>query len=85
MGMTWMWWWNVQDRTVVGTGSEVSGPGAEFLRKPYPPDRLPPRRGGRSSPYTYVASAADRVSGRIHAALAGSGAAHEEGTSHAQR
>ncbi len=27
MGMTWMWWWNVQDRTVVGTGSEVSGPG----------------------------------------------------------
>ena len=32
-----------------------------------------------------VADAADRVSGRIHAALAGSGAAHEGGTSHAQR
>ena len=32
-----------------------------------------------------VADAADRVSGRIHAALAGSGAAHERGTSHAQR
>ena len=27
MSMTWMWWWNVQDGTVVGTGSEVSGPG----------------------------------------------------------
>ena len=27
MSMTWMWWWNVRDRTVVGTGSEVSGPG----------------------------------------------------------
>ena len=32
-----------------------------------------------------VADAADRVPGRIHAALAGRGAAHEGGTSHAQR
>ena len=27
MSMTRMWWWNVRDRTVVGTGSEGRGPG----------------------------------------------------------
>ena len=32
-----------------------------------------------------VADAADRVSGRIHAALAGSDAGQERGTSHAHR
>ena len=30
MSMTWVWWWNVQDRTVVGTGSEGRGPGERW-------------------------------------------------------
>ncbi len=37
-------------------------------RQPSPPDRLPPRRGGRFSPYTYAASAAARPVGLVRLA-----------------
>ena len=35
MSMTWVWWWNVQDRTVVGIGSEGRGPGRAGARNPH--------------------------------------------------
>ena len=48
----------------------------EQAAPPSPPDRLPPRRGGRSSPYTYAVSAAGRPAGFARVAGARRGLVH---------
>ena len=60
------------------TGAEaMTAPRArEQRRARSPPDRLPPRRGGRPSPYTYAVSAASRLAGFARLA----GARHSRST-----